>query len=193
MRPHQADTEVADPIGEVTEQYNEDVIQKPLPPVAELVPPHEETPRISPAIRLLRWIELIGLESDYKQFRKQEATDDWYYLDGNEGVGPFTFTELLIMVRDGTPLTVIHESKVLEAGAEWSDITYKPVWTRPSVALWWTIGFWVFALSAGFMVVQMLLPAGIRGIAAIAYWLAAAAIAFQKNKHHFLKRSHMPS
>jgi hypothetical protein len=142
---------------------------------------------LSAPIRFLRWIELIGLESDYGQFRKSEPTDAWMFVEDQEAKGPVPFNEILHRLREGqSPLDVIHESKAYEAEPKWSELVYKPVWSRPVAALAWTIGFWVMAVSVGFILFRFLLPVGtIRTLGSIAYCLLALGIAYTRSKPHF--------
>ena len=140
----------------------------------------------SAPIRLLRWIELIGLESDYGRFRKQEPTDAWMFVEDREAKGPVPFNEILFKLREGeSPLDVIHESKAYEAEPKWSELVYNPVWSRPGAALAWTIGFWIMAVSIGFIFLRLLLPFGmIRTLGSIAYCLLGLGLAFNRSKPH---------
>ena len=164
-----------------------DFTQKPLPSVNADTNPQT---RLGTPIRLLRWIELIGLESEYKQFKKQEATDAWYYVESDEARGPVSFTELLAMVRDGnSPLSIIHESKAEADEPQWTNLNYDPAWKRPSMALWWTVGFWLIVLCIGFVALQLLLPDSIRHIVGIVYWLATLGVIYKRNKERFFAKS----
>jgi hypothetical protein len=138
--------------------------------------------------------ELINLESDYKEFRKRESVDSWYYVEDAEAQGPVTFTEILSRLRNGdSPLTVIHESKAHDTDPRWSSLAYNPVWNRPLVAISWTIGFWLVFACAGYVLLQLLLPDSIRHFVGIAYWLAALAYVLNRNKERwFAKRGKQP-
>ena len=161
-----------------------DFVQKPLPSAADKEIGRQ--PGINPAIHLLRWLELISLELDYKEFRKRESIDSWYYVKDAEAQGPVTFTEILARLRNGdSPLAVIHESKAHNTDPRWSSLAYNPVWNRPLVAIPWTIGFWLVVACAGYVALQLLLPDSIRHIVGIAYWFAALAYVVNHNKERW--------
>jgi hypothetical protein len=145
--------------------------------------------RISTSIRFLRWIELISLESDYGNFRKQEATDAWMFVEGGEAMGPVPFSEILYRLREGqSPLNVIHESTAYDEAPTWSELAYDPAWSRPGTALAWTIGFWVMAISIGFILLRLLLPFGmIRSVGTVAYFLVGIVFAYSRTKPYLKK------
>ena len=139
----------------------------------------------------MRWIELIGLESDYRRFRNQETTDAWMFVEDGEAWGPVPFNEILLKLREGqSPMAVIHESKAYDEEPKWSELVYNPAWSRPGVALAWTIGFWIMAISIGFLLVRLLLPFGtIRTLGTAAYCLTGLGVAYSRTKPHLQKWS----
>ena len=142
--------------------------------------------RTSTAIRFLKWIELIELKSAYSRFRKQESTDAWIFAENGEAVGPVSFDDILVKLREGqSPLAIIHESKAHDEEPNWSELVYNPVWSRPFVALVWSIGFWFAAIIVGFVSLQPLLPAGmIRTLGSIVYCLLVLSAAYTLSKPH---------
>jgi hypothetical protein len=165
-----------------------DLVSKPLRRTSEDAPPPS---RISTSIRFLRWIELVGLESDYARFRKQEATDAWMFVEDGEAWGPVPLNEILLKLREGqSPLAIIHESKAYDEEPKWSELVYNPAWSRPGVALAWTIGFWLMAIGIGFLFVRLLLPLGtLRTLGTAAYFLAALGVAYARTRPHLKKWS----
>jgi len=183
MNPHEDSTPPAP-----ASESHEDLVSKPRRKIAEEEP---QQPRISTSIRFIRWIELIGLESDYSSFRKQEPTDAWMFVENREAKGPVPFHEILLKLRDGqSPLDVIHESKAFEENPKWSELVYSPAWSRPGIALAWTVGFWIMAISIGFIFVRLLLPFGtVRTLGTVTYCLVGLGVAYSRTKPHLKKWS----
>jgi hypothetical protein len=158
-------------------------------PLQDPQPPDASTPavaRISTSIRLLRWIEIIGLESDYSKLRKQEPLDAWMFIEDGQPMGPVPLREILLKLREGqSPIDIIHESKAYDTEPQWSELVYNPVWNRPGAALAWTIGFWIIVVSIGFITMRIVLPFGIlRTLGTIAYVLGALGLAYARTKPH---------
>ena len=168
-------------------EFQEDLVSKPLRRTSEDTPTLPS--RISTSIRFLRWIEFIGLESDYGRFRKQESADAWMFVEDGEAKGPVPFHEILLKLREGqSPLHIIHESKAYDEDPKWSELVYSPAWSRPGVALAWTIGFWIMAIGIGFIFARLALPFGTaRTLGTVAYCLTGLGIAYSRTKPH-LKR-----
>ncbi len=140
----------------------------------------------SVAIRFLSWIELIQLRSDYRRFREQESTDAWIFVENSEVVGPVSFDDILLKLREGqSPLDIIHESKAYDETPDWSKVAYRPVWSRPFAALAWTISFWTTVAGVGFIIVNSLLPFGIiRTLGSAAYWLLVLGVTYSRTGPH---------
>jgi hypothetical protein len=169
-------------------ESQDDLVSKPLRRASEDPPAPS---RISTSIRFLRWLELIGLESDYRGFRKQETTDAWMYIEDGEAKGPVPFSEIILKLREGqSPLDIIHESKAYDEDPKWSECVYTPAWSRAGVALAWTIGFWFMTICIGFILVRLLLPFGtVRTLGTAGYFLAGLGFAYSRTKPYLAKWS----
>lgn len=130
----------------------------------------ESVPRLPVALRLLRRLELQGMQVDYGSMAKNRAGEEWYV--GREGVsqGPVTFREILEYLLDGGgPVYVIHESEKDSEDVEWTELNHTPFWNQIWVARIWTAAFWSILAMIGFGLVAVFAPASIRSIVQLGY------------------------
>ena len=128
-------------------------------------------------LALLAWLETTALKIELAEFIKRSRTEDrWYVSRDGAAFGPVPFAKIMrLLLRGEGPLPVLHESEAEMEPAPWRTIAYRTWPLSPLVATAWVVGFWLLAIGAGFVAVNLACPLSLRRFAGPAYLVAVAA------------------
>ena len=128
-------------------------------------------------LALLAWLETTALKIELASFIKRaRECDRWFVSRDGEAFGPVPFSKIMrLLLRGEGPLPVLHESEAEMEQAPWRTIAYRTWPLSTFAATVWTIGFWLLAIGAGFVVVNLACPVSVRRFAGPAYLVAVAA------------------
>ena len=128
-------------------------------------------------LTLLAWLETTALKIELAEFIKRARSDDrWYVSRDGAAFGPVPFAKVMrLLLRGEGPLPVLHESEAELEPAPWRTIAYRTWPLSPLVATAWVVGFWLLAIGAGFVAVNLVCPLALRRFAGPAYLVAVAA------------------
>ena len=128
---------------------------------------------------ILAWLENTALKMELAPFiKRSRAEDAWYLSRGDGAFGPIPIARIVRMLLRGEgPFSILHASEADADPAPWHPLNYHPWPLGRGAASAWIAGFWLLAAAAGFAVVGLVVPVGIRTIAEVAYAVAVGGAA----------------
>lgn len=123
---------------------------------------------------ILAWLETTALKLELAPFIKRSRGEDaWYLSRGDGAFGPIPIARVVRMLLRGEgPFSILRASEAEVDPAPWHPLNYHPWPLGRGAAIAWIAGFWLLAAAAGFAVVGLAVPVGIRTIAEAAYAVA---------------------
>ena len=132
-------------------------------------------------VSLLYYAELQGLKIDHSTLVKESRTrgDTWLVSAREEVFGPMPLRDAFSMVLQGEQqIALLHESETANPEPTWRNIAYTAWWSRPKIALLWTVGVGLVAALLGWMAVCLITPRWLSGPVQLLYWIAAVIAVF---------------
>lgn len=131
------------------------------------------------ALKVLRRLELLGLQLDHARLAKAYAAfpGGWWAQVNDEPAGPYPLSTAFKLLVDGhSPVHLLHESEADQEPPPWRELRYSPIWTNRIKVLLWTVGFWMMLAFIGYAVVTSFTPVWLRSYVGVAWWLAMAGL-----------------